>query len=171
MSDYAPRHFAIEWGHYECMKKLLEKKSNPPALETEICRWFCKPYSSNMKLGYTLQEKKAAIKEKVLNCIENYKAASPLDIPTCEQLWYDLKEIVLPAVKMFSDKPLNLKHRPQTDQEKEAGNKREVNRLPGDIQAMLKVLDLPYTVKKRKGAKQNDQSTWRYDVLFEESSE
>lgn len=166
MSDYAPRHFAMESGHYGAMKELLENEQNPCALEKEICSWFNQEYSEKMQLGETLSQKKERIREEALEFIKKYAQQSPFEIKSCEELWSDLKALIMPNVSLFSDKPLSLKHHLQPEEEAEsAGKKPEYNRLPEDIKKMLGALDLPYAVKKCKRAKQNDLRTWRYEIV------
>lgn len=158
MSEYAPRHFAMESGHYSRMLKLLQNDENKFALEEEISSWFDKGFSMDMPFGETHHDIRNKLLDKARTILEEYVKLQSFNVDQCEQLWQNLYDLINPNKEHISDKSLYFQHSAEGDKEQ-----RDYNKMLTDIRKVITFCELPYTMKKdRKNINSPDRSKWVY---------
>lgn len=158
MSEYAPRHFAMESGHYSRMIELLQNNEAPYTLEEEISSWFDKELSDAI-FGETHYDIRKELLDRAKVILDAYVEKECFDVDQCEKLFDDLYNLIYLQKKHISDKPLPFKLSTQKDKE----DRDYYSQMLTNIRAIFTFCDLPYKVwKDEKTIRSPDRSKWKY---------
>lgn len=130
MSEYAPYKLGIEVGIYE---HFIDRVGNSDSeFEKEVCSWFGKEYSEEMKFDETLIELRSRVSREIQDALKKYIYKSPFPKSEDQKILGIVKKIIGKKAKV-----LDIDFR----------GKYEASRFKADMNNLFKKLSIPYYLK------------------------